>query len=576
MNRKLTHKSESSQKKSANFQMPGIWQSSITLLVTLLVCAPSLQNGFVNWDDNIYIYENSSLLQGNPVAYLWSPIQGNYHPVTQATLWLDYQLFALNAQGYHFTSWCWHGLAAVLAWLLTWRLSGNTLLSMFVGIGFGIHPLHVESFAWVSGRKDLVYSVFSLATLIAWHRWLQKRNSLLLGGVLMFFFLALFSKPMAVVLPVLMWFIAGWASASSGFRITNIVSDGRWILPSVLLIPAFGLAFATFQAQGNYGAIRQVEGLNVWDNIQIAAHGLVFYFTKGLIPLNLSALHPYPAIGNGLPLKFLLSLVGVVFVTGLLFYFRKPAQALIPGLLWFGICLLPVLQLIPVGSAVVADRYFYLAAWGFLLALGIFVQNLGKAPWLSMTIFGTLLVFWAFGTVRRIPVWKDGSTLFANVLKEYPGNPTAANNMGNWLEKQGDYTQACQYYEMAVQSKPDFPQALFNLALCRQKSGQAEEAKVLNLLSIQGKSDFPDVWNNLGTIYGALGRLDSAKFALEQAISLDPHYAAAWNNLGMFYLSSGQEDSARLCFQRSVQLDAGASSDARKNLQLLLDGAGNK
>jgi tetratricopeptide (TPR) repeat protein len=574
MNRKFTHKSNSPQKKSGIFPLSPLLQGIIVVVLTLAVCIPSLHNGFVNWDDNLYIYENLSLLQGNAVTYILEPIQGNYHPVTQATLWLDYKLFGLEARGYHGSSLLWHALAALLSWLLAWRLSGNVVLSMFVGLGFGIHPLHVESFAWTSGRKDLVYAVFSLACLLSWRGWLSTRSIGLLGWGIGFFFLALFSKPMAVVLPLLMLLVSGFQAGVLSFNWTSIITGRRWVVPILLLLPAIGVAWATFVAQGNYGAIRQVEGLNIWDNLQIAAYGLFFYFTRGMIPMHLSALHPYPPIGNGLPSIFLLSFIGVGVSIALLYYFRNKIERYLPGLLWVGICLAPVLQLIPVGSAIVADRYFYLAAWGFLFSLGLLVENLVKNPKFGMAVLCILVISWMYGTMRRISVWKDGNTLFSNVLNEYPGNPTAANNLGNWLEKQNRYSEACAYYEMAVNSKPDFAQALFNLALCRQKSGNTEEAKQLNFLALAEMPKFPDAWNNLGTIYGSLGQLDSAKWALERAISLKPEYAAAWNNLGMYYLGSAQMDSARICFERSAGLDKNHESDARRNLQYLKEADG--
>lgn len=565
MRRKLTDNSATRQKKSNSND----WKSHVLLflpaILTLLLWGPLAQLGFVNWDDNIYVYENQ-VLQGKsfPEALL-TPIQGNYHPFTQFTLWLDFQLYGLVPKGYHFTSLLWHCLCVALATGLAFRLLKKQVPALWIGLGFALHPLHVESFAWVSARKDLVYSACTLAALICWMAWLERKTPLRLIGLILLVLLALMAKPMAVMLPALMLVLWVW----SGEGRFSKPATREWIVPAVLLIPALILALLTYQAQGENGAIRDIPGLGWTDNIQIAAYGWWWYLLKGLVPIHLSAFYPYPPVGSGLPLVFPLALVGVVLLAAVVISKARWFRPVLPGMVWMLVALLPVLQLIPAGSAVVADRYFYLAAFGWLWLAGnlIFHQALPRS--LSWFLALGLLVFWTKETWQRIPVWTNGNSLFRDVLTRFPKNPTAANNLGNWLEKNGQRIESCRWYAVAVEAKPDFPQALFNLALCRQENGNLQEAIRLNLLAIQCKPEFAEAWNNLATLYGTSGKMDSARMALDKALQSKHNYAAAWNNLGLYHLISGNKDSATLCFQRSFELEPNPAGDAARNLELM-------
>lgn len=569
MNRKLTQKSETSQKKSIEAILSTRLASLIPVLISLLIGLPVLQNDFVNWDDNLYVYENMALIQGRFWDAILIPIQGNYHPFTQLSLWLDFQIDGLNPKVFHLSSLLWHCLVVWLAGRLAYRVSGNHTLAFFVALGFGIHPLHVESFAWISSRKDLLYSAASFGTLLYWLDFQEKKSFGKIIVCLLFFTIALLSKPMAVILPLLMGLMIIFPSGKWLDSGTIKFDWSRQIIPILLLIPALGLMYFTYQAQHGVGAVREVNGLGMWENMQIATHGFWFYWVKGLVPFSLSAFYPYPPVGQILPFKFLFAFF--LFFISLIAWIKwnKNLRFYLPGVLWMLICLLPVLQLIPVGSAIVAERYFYLAAWGFLMVLGMILLKLIHSEKNRLGIYTAFLLVWAVTTMQRIPVWKNGGTLFKDVLTQFPENPTAANNLGNWLEKNGQRAESCKYYELAVAKKPDFPQALFNLALCRQEQGALEEAKYLNLKAVQYKPDFADPWNNLATIYGSTGLLDSAHMALEQTLRIRPNYAAAWNNLGMYYLAKGIPDSARQSFRRSLEIDNNPNSDAARNLKYL-------
>ncbi len=572
MNRKLTQKSESPQKKSASIPGSAYFYWLIPVILSFILFMPALQSGFVNWDDNLYVYENKALLQGNWREAVFQPVQGNYHPITQASLWLDYQLGGLNPLIFHLSALLWHILAVGLAGLLAFKVSGNKSLAFFVAMGFGIHPLHVESFAWISSRKDLIYSVAAMGSLLYWISYLEKKSWINLGLCLLLFGAALLSKPMAVILPGLMALFLFYPSGTWLHPGKVQLNWRQLLIPALFFIPSLILGYLTYKAQFSIGAVRDIPSFGLWENSQIASYGFWFYLIKGIVPVALSAFYPYPPVWGGLPVIFLISFIfSILGIVAWVKWYRV-LHPITPGMLWFLICLLPVLQFIPAGSALVAERYFYLAAFGFLFMLGSILHRFVSNKFIRNGIMGGFLCVWAILAFQRVPVWKNGETLFRNVLGQFPDNPTAANNLGNWLEKKGQRKESCLWYERAVQSKPDFPQALFNLALCRQEQGNLSEARNLNLASLQRKPDFADAWNNLATIYGASGNLDSARISLDYALKLKPDYAAAWNNLGMYHMAKGQKDSAKTCFEQSIAFDGNPNSDAARNLQYLRSG----
>lgn len=558
MNRKNKHISGQHKSFSGFLLKSSPWEGFLPALMTFLICIPVLKYDFVNWDDNIYIYENVLLTQGTLQEFLLTSIQGNFHPLTQLSLWLDYQAGGGKPFMFHLSSLIFHTINVYLAFLLTIQLSGNRVAAWFVALGFGLHPLHVESFAWASERKDVLYGMFGLAGSICWVKYMQRRDIRQLLPALLAFIAALASKPMAIMLPYMWLLLSVYMSPG---QIRNIWKD-KYLSGSFVLMLIFSGIFTwfTYSAQKEYGALRDIAGLGMWENIQIAAHGMWFYVLKGILPVQLSALYPYPPVSEGLPLRFLLALIALIPAAWLLFYFRKKIKIQLLGLGWLLLSLVPVLQLIPAGSAIMADRYFYLGAWGFLFALYF--------SWPKKPVF-VLILIWAGLCFMRLPVWKNGYALFTDIIKQYPDDPTAANNLGNWLEKNGKGQDACVYYAQAVKLKPDFPQALFNLAVCRFQAGSAEEARALNMQAVQANPEFAEAWSNLGSNYGALGKNDSAGFAIRRALQIKPEFSDAWNNMGMYYLVTGNRDSARICFVKATKLSDNPNADAWKNLRFL-------
>jgi len=545
--------------------------------ISFLICISALNNAFVNWDDNHYIYDNQQVINGEWKELITKPVQGNYHPLTMLSLGLEYYFFRDNPFYYHLDNLILHAVNVVLVFILSFHITQSHTKSWFIALGFGLHPLHVESFAWISGRKDLLFTLFSFLTLIAWSKYLSQRKNLYLASLIVFALLALASKPIAIILPLLCliyYYFFYMKSTLSNDRNRNEINTSNqlplhvWVMYGLWFLLIIFWTFLIYNAQENEGAIRSIPQLGMGYNILVAMHGLLLYMVKGLIPWGLSALYPYPPIQEGIPLMFWLSIPFIIILIYLIQRFGKKWLHLHFGFVFMLISLIPVLQFIPAGSAIAADRYFYLPAWGFLFALA-YVPGYLNIQRYAFIIGAGLLFYWAILTIKRIPIWENGQTLFTDILKKYPGNPIAANNLGMWLNENKRKQEACQWFETAVKSKPDFPQALFNLAVCKFQEGRVEDAKELNLKAIQYSTDYAEAWNNLGTCYGASGLMDSAGYAIQYSLKLKPQFADAWNNYGMYFIMKENRDSARICFEKAIHLNPDKESDARSNLQYL-------
>jgi Flp pilus assembly protein TadD len=565
MNSKSKKNTQRHQINPQGFSNP---QSKYWILLGLILIgaltAPVLGFDFVNWDDNVYVYENS-ILSSDGLAYIWNPIQGNFHPLTQLTLYLNYLSGGLNPVGYHAINWVLHLSNVYLIWVLIGFFPGTTLQKIWIPLAFGLHPFHVESYAWVSERKDVLYAFFTLISCICWIRAEDNSKKINQVGMILALWAALLSKPMAVTTPFLWIMLTGVQYGFQGIR-KRLQEQG--VLLSMGLGSCLALAGYTIYAQYHTGAIRSsTTGFGPEDNLFIACRGLLFYFLKTLIPWGLSPLYPYPIKTQGyLPMVWYLTPIIIGILGVILYRFREKLKVFNWGILIWITCLLPVIQLIPAGSAVAADRYMYLGILGLLIAFSSLI------PWNSLGgkigAFGILIV-WSGLTFQQQKVWKNGETLHRGILKEYPQEPVAMNNLGVWLEDHAKEKDACVWYEKAVKIKPDFSEAIFNFAVCKYKNQEWKEAIRLNKLALRYDSLNPEIWNNLGTCLGATGDSISSYQALQKAIQLNPKYSEAWNNLGMLAAMSQNWPLALQHFTQASQLASATYLDPLHNMRLV-------
>jgi hypothetical protein len=476
----------------------------IVILPIVILYLPALQYDFVNWDDPYYVYKNEGIKQFNSKTLkhffsLKTIIMGNWHPLTMLSLALDYQLFGKTAFGFHLTNIILHLISCILIFQLGRAFKLSEIQSVFLGVWFGIHPLHLESVVWVTERKDVLFTAAWLGAWYVW--WKQDHHKYYHYIAILLFIISVLSKAMAVSLPVIL-----------------ILTDYYRGKPIKLLryIPFFIIALIAggigIYAQQTAEALSYRAGYTWTDNFAIAGSGVWWYMYKMLLPLDQSAFYPYPLKESGmLPGLYWAGFIGAAVLLALTIWagIKKNFQLFFVTA-FFLITVFPVIQLIPLGNARVADRYFYLSSFSLLLG---FIWIINRIPFPQKYSWSLLLIptmVWGYLAFERIPVWKNGETLWLNVIDQYPDQSFAWNNLGTLYFEEGAFDKAIPVY-----------------------------LKVLSL-----DTGYADGYNNLGTIYATRKNYPEAIFHFTQAVKYKSPYPAAEFNLGYALNLVGKTDSA--------------------------------
>jgi tetratricopeptide (TPR) repeat protein len=507
-------------------------------LLTLLAFWPALGGGFTNWDDPGYVTENYLIRDVSPQglrAIFSTYVEGNYHPLTVLSLALDYHLWRLQPRGYHATSVALHVLATLIAYWLVLLLTGSRVVAAFVAVFFGIHPLHVESVAWVSGRKDVLYAVFYLSGCVSYVQWIQqgRARAFYYAGTLVLFMLSLLSKGMAVTFPVALLLIDFLAGRRATIRRAILEK-----LPFFLLSVLFGIV--AIIAQQAKGALPTTP-FPLLDRLLVACHGLLAYLVKGLVPTGLSAFYPYPvAPGTPLPAAFYAAPLGVIGLAIAVYLLGRRSRGVGFGALFYLANVLLVLQVFPVGSAIIADRYTYLSYVGFGLMLAESLRLLAgrigarSAPvWVggavSLAVCAVLLIA---ATRARCEVWKSSDRLWSDVIRKHPNVEMAYKNRAVAAREAGRNEEAAADLERALALNPRDPEAWCNRGNVRFSKAQFDSAlSDLDMaIRLDGRSAVSR--NSRGAVYFSLGRLDEALADFDSALALKDAYPEAHLNRG--------------------------------------------
>jgi Flp pilus assembly protein TadD len=520
------------------------------LILTLIVYIPSLTNGLTNWDDNIYVnspYVSNLSLTG--IVKIFSVyFAGNYHPFTLLSLGIDHLIGGNNPFMFHFTNLVLHLLNTLLVFLLVRRLTKNDLLAIFTFILFGVHTLHVESVAWVSERKDVLYSFFFLLSLTIYTSFASGRKGLYYGLSLLCFLLSLLAKGQAVILVVLLPFI-------------DYVKGRKWFSASVLSekIPFFLLSmifsWVAFRAQES-GHTLHFEYFSLPQRFAFASFGTAQYLIKSIIPFNLSAFYPYsPKLANGsIPAFYWLYLIFLpVFFTGFYFLFKR-SKIYAFGLSLFFLSLLPLLQLIPVGSAIMADRYFYIPSVGLLLCFAFGLMEI-KNTRIRYSIFILFILIFSIQSFSRCRIWKDSITLWDDVINKYPDLKDAFCNRGSAYGELGQWDKAVVDYSRMIEIDPKDRDGYYSRGVAYANLGQWEKAIANYSRAIEIDPKYPVAYYNQGIAFYNLREMDKAIANYSRAIEVDPNYALAYSNRGVAYAAQGQWEKAVTDFSKTIEID---------------------
>ncbi len=572
----------STDKKSPPVEPSG-WLLCLLLAgVTAAVYGRSLLFEFTNFDDPEYVVENPHVRAGLSVAGLaWAfttTHQANWHPLTWLSLMLDAEISGPKAGAFHFTNLALHVASTLLLFFVLDRMTGARGKSAFVAALFGVHPLHVESVAWIAERKDVLSTFFWFLTLFAWLRHREAPSPRRYGLVILFFSLGLLAKPMLVSLPLVLLLLDVWPLGR--LRFGSAKGAPGTVPPATLVrekLPLFALSAAssavTLYAQHAGGALATFEYYPLSARIANALVAYATYILKTFLPIRLAALYPLPP--TTFPAgRVALSAAFLVTVTGAALRATTRRPYLTVGWLWFLITLFPVIGIVQVGLQAMADRYTYVPLVGIFLAVAWGIPELlsrdqrypgSRVLAAAGTAWIAVLAVLAY---RQVGYWRDGIGLFERTIAITGENSVARNNLGSAYYKRdgpGDLERSVEQYSEAVRINPRYWMAFNNLAGALMRLGRKEEAIARWTDAIRIKPDFVAARCNLAGALIGQGKLEEGIAHCADALRSEPNAACAHYNLAMGLLRQGRLDEAGAHFTAALPADPG-SLDALLNL----------
>lgn len=517
--------------------------------------------GFTNWDDHEYVRDNELILSTNTEGYtklLTRYSMGNYHPLTMLSLAVDYRLGGRDTGHFHRVNILLHLINTLLVFFLFHKLAknkaGRDILSLFATAVFALHPLHVESVAWVSGRKDLLYTLFYLCSLLLYLRYRRQNNRLFYLLSILAFALSCLSKAMAVTLPLALLVLDFLEKRS-------LKKKANWKnkIPYFALSLLFGTV--ALHAQQDAGAIYDsTDGFR--EMLMSWTHTLSWYPIKFIAPLNLTAFYSYPEfqdmslLAPPLLLKLMLILaIGASLALSLAKYrYMQWARIWAAGWAFLYANLLLVVQFIPVGTSLTHDRYTYLAYIGLAGIAGWLLGRLGtKNKALAWSIALLLATGMAWASKQQSKSWESSKVLWGKVLKNHPDEYKALINMGNAYADEANYEQAAQHYEKALEINPEYADTWNNLGNIMIE--MQDYTKALHYLEQAQERDpeNPKVHYNLGLAYTHTGQTENAIASYRKAIELDPYSTGPYSNLSGLLFQMGQRDEAFRLINKALQ-----------------------
>ncbi|MCX6251086.1 MAG: tetratricopeptide repeat protein [Bacteroidetes bacterium] len=518
------------------------------LLLTLIVYFPSLTNGITNWDD--YEYVNNPYLKNLSLAGIVKIFsvyfEGNYHPLTLLSLGVDHLIGGDSPFIFHFSNLLLHLVNTFLVFLLVKRLTQNNLLAALTFMIFGVHTLHVESVAWVAERKDVLYSFFYLVSLTVYATYASNRKGSYFVLSLLFFLLSLLAKGQAVVLVAILPFI-DYLKGRKWFSI-KVLSEK---IPFLLLSVIFG--WVALRAQGSANAL-EYPYLTLSERFAFASFGFTQYLIKSILPIGLSALYPYPlrSLNGSIPSFYWLFIFTVPVYLICSYFLFKRSKIYAFGLSMFFLSLLPLLQLIPVGGAIMADRYFYVPSVGLILCFAFGLLEIRNTR-IRYALFFTFILVLSSQTFLRCRVWKESITLWDDVISKYDYSQVAYYNRGTAWDELKQWDRAIADFSKAIEINPKLTDAYYNRGNTYNNLGQWERSITDFSKVIEIDPNNTKAYSNRGATYIILGQWDKAVADFSKTIEIDPEYAKAYSNRGIAYSNLGLWDRAIADFTKATE-----------------------
>jgi protein O-mannosyl-transferase len=549
---------------------------------TLAAFWPLQNAAFINYDDNLYVFENRHLAHG----FTWKNLQwaftdyhtGYWHPLTWLTLMVDYQLFGMNAGGYHWTNLLFHLANSLLLYGIFHRMTASPLKSAVVAMFFALHPLHAESVAWISERKDVLSTFFFFLAVGAYIDYAERKCWRAYLAVLILFLLGLMSKPSLVVFPCVLLLLDYWPLMRISALQTRSGEDAAqspWSLPLIDKIPLFLMSgiisFMTFRMADTMGGIISLDQVPFGQRLQNALISYALYLKKMVWPFDLAVFYPFPV---SFPWEqVVLSALVLSGLTGLVLCRIRSQPYLFVGWFWYLGVLFPTSGLFQAGEQGMADRYTYLSLIGIFWAVVWGAAELARRlrtpkPYM---IAAAILVIIPLLVLTRVQAeyWKDSISLFEHALRVTQGNYMAHNTYGLSLMNEGRVDEALQQYRKALALRPGYANAHNNIGLALMEKGQTVEAALHYREALRLVPQYPAAHINLGIALARQNDLRAATDHLQAALAIDSHNARAYNNLGIVLARSGDVEGAVRQFRAALDLNP-HDADVHNNLGISL------
>ncbi len=559
--------------------------------LTFIVYWQSTSNGFVNLDDDRYITNNPLILHVDPKLF-FSKLQwmGNYHPLVLWVYSIIYSVAELTPSAYHRVELCFHLLNTSLVLFVILELTSLFEIAVVVSMLFGISPMHVESVAWISELKDLMYTAGFLGSAYMYIRYVRSdfKRKFFIWSII-FFFLSVLSKGMGVSLPIVLLLIDYYL----GRKITRSVVAEK--IPFFVLSLIFGIV--AIKAQQELGAVQDLAVYSFPQRIVFACYAFITYIWKCIVPVHLSAYYGYPVkTGNTIDKIYYLYLPAVIALLTIVFLSVKRTRKLFFGIGFYSVTVALVLQLLPVGGCIIADRYSYIPSIGiFMLVAWLLFEIYQKSSAMkitAITLFAIMTVAYSYMTFERTKVWKDGLALWGDAIEKGTLSAIAYNNHGVLLKLDGKLNEAMADYKNALKLNPRNEDSWSNIGLIYWQLGLPFTKKADSLFSIAYKtainqSDFdktepnsvaamakfynPEhkdrfiettLQNAFKCFHEGIKCKDSVElyFAnatanLDTAIAISPDFATAYENRGSVRSTMGDQQGAIADYTKAIQLD---------------------
>lgn len=549
-----------------------------------LIYVQTLGHSFVFYDDLDYVRNNVHVRRGLTLSsVLWAfktTVMSNWHPLTWLSHMLDCQLFGLNPGGHHLTNLLFHAANSILLFVLLKKMTGALWRSAVVAALFAVHPLHVESVAWVAERKDLLSTFFFLLTLLAYVRYTRRPDWKRYAAVFLLFALGLMAKPMLVTLPFVLLLLDYWPleriNIGESQRLSQLFPTIKGLITEKIPLFALSALSCAVTVYAQRPALQSLDHITMSSRVENALVSYVKYIGKTFCPESLAFFYPYPAdIPEGVTL---LSAAILVFITIEVLRAANARRYLPVGWFWFLGTLVPVIGIVQVGGQAMADRYTYIPLIGVFIVFVWGTEDISRLFKISAKAVGVataaVLSALAFLSYHQAGHWQNSATLFEHAIKVTEDNYLAHNNLAAALVVKGELDRAAAHAAEALRINPNYVSPRLNLAVIAQEKGDTERAVELYREALGLR---PDSKARIGfaSALMAKGDYEEAGEQLLLAVKDDPENASAHNSYGLYLLFKGDPHGAVACFEKALLLDPDNAS-ARKNLDVTLRALGRR